>query len=271
MSRRRKSFSIIFIFVLIVLPFTFYCYYKKQLNSKNNHVPVLMYHHVKSGTKTDLIVSKKDFEKEMKYLHDNRYRTLTLDEAYNYIKRDKQLPKKSVVLTFDDGYKDNYENAYPILKKYRFKATIFMITNKIGQGEYLTLNQLKELNKNGFDIQSHTANHENLSKLSYSKQLDELESSKKELEKLLNKKVRYLAYPYGEFNEDTIKACKAGGYRLAFRINETWAEKDDGLYSLDRVFARGLLTEKQFEERVSEPGYYPIIKIVYHKIKDVIS
>lgn len=227
----------------------------KELKHNNEGVPVIMYHSVKYEKDNPVRIPKENFESQMKYLKDNGYTTLSLDELYDFFEKNVPVPKKSVVLTFDDGYKDNYENAYPILKKYGFKATIFVITNCIGTGEYLTSDELKELQQNGIDIESHTVNHEALNEISYDKQLETLKGSKESLEKLLNKKIKYIAYPYGKYNENTIKAAKATSYKLAVTTNGKWADKSDGIYTLDRVFISGFHDMNTFKKRISNPQY----------------
>lgn len=230
-------------------------YDKKDLKYNDKGIPVIMYHSIKYEKDNPVRLSKELFESEMKYLKDNNYKTLTLDELYTFFENNTPVPKKSVVLTFDDGYKDNYETAYPILKKYGFKATVFVITNCIDTGEYLTSPQLKKLDKNGFDVESHTANHETLSELSYDKQYDTVSKSKEKLEKLLNKKVKYIAYPCGKYNNDTIKAVKNAGYKLAVSTDGKWSDKSDGIYTLDRVFISGFHSMDTFKERISNPNY----------------
>lgn len=228
---------------------------KKDLKYNDKGIPVIMYHSIKYEKNNPVRLSKDIFESEMKYLKDNKYTTLTLDELYTFFQNNTPVPKKSVVLTFDDGYKDNFETAYPILKKYGFKATVFVITNCIGTGEYLTLPQLKELDKNGFDVESHTANHETLSELSYDKQYDTVSNSKEKLEKLLNKKVKYIAYPCGKYNKNTINAVENAGYKLALTTDGRWSDKSDGIYTLDRVFISGFHNMDTFKERISNPNY----------------
>lgn len=221
----------------------------------NEGIPILMYHSVKYEKDNPVRISEDKFSEQMKYLKDNSYTTLTLDEAYEFFQNNVPIPKKSVVLTFDDGYVDNYTNAYPILKKYGFKATIFVITNVIGTGEYLTESQIIELDKNGIDIQSHTVNHENLSELSYDKQLATLKNSKEFLEKLLNKEIKYIAYPFGKYNKDTVRAAEATGYSLALTTAGKWSDKTDGIFTLDRVYISGFHNIDTFKTRISDPNY----------------
>lgn len=105
----------------------------------------------------------QQFKTQMKYIKDNGYTTLTPKQLYNFFVENKPIPKKSVVITFDDGYLDNYKYAYPILKEFNLKATIFVIASNIDKdNRCMTSKQLKELQNNGIDIESHTFNHEEL-------------------------------------------------------------------------------------------------------------
>ncbi|KEH89719.1 polysaccharide deacetylase family protein [Clostridium novyi] len=228
---------------------------EKDLKHNDKGVPVIMYHSIKYEKDNCVRLPKENFEKQMKYLKDNNYTTLTLDELYDFFEKNIPVPKKSVVLTFDDGYKDNYNTAYPILKKYGFKATVFMITDYIGTGEYLTEDQLKEMDKNGFDVQSHTADHSTLTELSYDKQYDTIAKSKERLEKLLNKKIKYIAYPCGKYNNDTVKAVENAGYKMAVSTDGKWSDKSDGIFTLDRVFISGFHNMNTFKERITNPNY----------------
>lgn len=223
--------------------------------SESRSIPVLMYHSVAYEKNNPVRIPQEKFKEQMKYLKDNGYSTLSLDDLYSYFEEGVSVPAKSVVLTFDDGYEDNYKNAYPILKEYGFKASIFMITGSIDKKSYLTSSELKELDENGISIESHTVTHCKLQELSYDEQLKEFKNSKETLEKLLNKKVIYAAYPYGSYNKDTIKAAKDAGYTMAFTTDGRWSGKEDGLLTLDRVYISGFFNLDTFKERITNPNY----------------
>ncbi|HEY5560995.1 MAG TPA: polysaccharide deacetylase family protein [Clostridiaceae bacterium] len=224
-------------------------------------IPVLMYHHIAPNTNNDgTCVSPEKFREDMRFLKDNGYYTLNLNELYNFYYTNTPLPEKAVAITFDDGYEDNYSVAYPILKEYGLKATIFMITGKIDQPSYLTTKQLILLDKDGIDIQAHTITHPQfLMKESYERQLQEMKGPKETLETLLSKKISYLAYPYGVVNvnidSNTVKATKEAGYKMAFTTGGRWAGKEDGLLTLDRVFISPTHSFNVFKERVTNPQY----------------
>ncbi|WP_315119172.1 polysaccharide deacetylase family protein [uncultured Clostridium sp.] len=206
------------------------------LKYNDEGVCVLMYHSIGYEKNNGLRMPEQQFREQMKYIKDNGYTTLTMDELYSFFTENKPIPKKSLVITFDDGYLDNYKYAYPILKEFDLKATIFVIASNIDKdNRSMNSQQLKELQANGIDIQSHTLNHEELNKLSYEKQLQTLKESKEIIEKALDKKVNYIAYPYGRYNEDTIRAVKDAGYTMGFATGGRVSRKNNGIYTLRRI------------------------------------
>lgn len=229
-----------------------------KLNLKHNDkgIPVLMYHSIEYEKGNTARLPKEKFKEQMKYLKENNYTTLSLEEAYDFFMSNKPVPEKAVVLTFDDGYVDNYVEAFPILKELEFKATFFVITDLVDKiPSYMNLDQLKELQASGMYIESHTVNHEHLNQLSYEKQVKTLKESKEFLEKSLNKKIQYFAYPYGEFTEETLTAVKETGYKMAFTTAGRWSDKTDGILTLDRVFISGAANLDVFIERITNANY----------------
>jgi peptidoglycan/xylan/chitin deacetylase (PgdA/CDA1 family) len=229
-----------------------------NLNVKHNDkgIPIVMYHSIGFEKGNTARVTKENFKEQMKYLKDNGYVTLTLNEAYDFFIDNKLVPEKSIVLTFDDGYVDNYVEALPILKEFEFKATIFVITNLVDKvPDYMNSKQLKEMQDNGIDIESHTANHEHLKELTYEKQVKTLQDSKDSLEKILNKEIQYLAYPFGEYSKETLKAVSQVGYKMAITTDGRWSDKSDGILTLDRVFISGSASLDVFIERITNPNY----------------
>lgn len=131
-----------------------------------------------------------------------------------------------VVLTFDDGYKDFYTNAFPILKKYKFKSTIFIITDKVGQNGYMTWEDLSELSESGLvEIGSHSISHPDLSKTSESLQKEQLLKSKSEIETNLGIEVVSFCYPSGKYNETTLRLLPITGYKYAVTTRAGLYEK----------------------------------------------
>ncbi len=225
------------------------------LKGNERGVPIIYYHSVDdSANNNELIISKGKFRSHMQYLKDMGYTTLTIDELYDYIKNNVKIPEKSVLISFDDGYRDNYTNAYPILKEFGYKATIFVITDMVDNHDYyLTSAQIKEMSQNGIDIQSHTTNHKKLGESSKVEQLEALKNSKESLEKILNKKIEFIAYPYGNYNNNTIEAVKEAGYKMAFTTKEGWGDVSDNIYKIDRVYISAFADKKTFINKLTVP------------------
>ncbi|WP_162921742.1 polysaccharide deacetylase family protein [Listeria costaricensis] len=198
-------------------------------------IPVLMYHSINENVKNNLIISPNEFEEQMKWLKDNGYHPLYLRELGDMLETGKNVPDKPVVITFDDGYQDNYTNAYPILKKYALPANIFVITSKIGADNHFDEQAMKEMSANGIEMESHTVNHPELNQLPYEAQLRELTDSKKRIEAITGQEVNSICYPVGRYNEDTEKAAQEAGYRMGFAIENSTANKNQGMYRLKRL------------------------------------
>lgn len=216
------------------------------------NIPVLCYHDVNPKQSNALLLDPEKFKAQMQYLKDNNYIPITLEELYGFLKENKEIPTKSVVITFDDGYKGNYTYAYPILKDLNFKATIFMISDFVNNDLYLSKKELKELSDNGIEIQSHTDKHHDLSKLSKEAQISTMKTSKNNLEAIINKSVDYIAYPFGNSNPSTREAAKEAGYKLGFNLNGKMADKSDNSYNIDRLYISNDYSLQQFINKLTK-------------------
>ena len=218
-------------------------------------IPILMYHAVhvmdpSEASNANLIIDPDLFEAQIKALSKAGYYFLTPEEAYKAFTENALPAKKVVWLTFDDGNEDFYTIAYPILKKYKAKATNNVITGfvKKGNAGNLTVKQMKEMMAHGMSFQSHTVNHPDLSATDKATQKVELTDSIDFLENKLNTKVNTIAYPSGRYNQTTLDLAKKT-YKLGLTTNEGLASAKDGLLSLNRVrilpttTAKGLLSE----------------------------
>ncbi|MBE6071477.1 MAG: polysaccharide deacetylase family protein [Clostridium butyricum] len=206
------------------------------LINDNRGIPVLYYHSVNPNSTNEVIITPSLLREHLSYLKNEGYISLTISDVQNYLINNKPIPEKSILITFDDGYMDNYYYAFPILKELNLNATIFCITNVLDGSYYLSEDAIKEMSDYGLDIQSHTVSHPNLDKLSYADQLNEMINSKKTLEKLTGKDVYSIAYPFGDFNSDTVKAAKEAGYTLGFTTNRGLSDRDDNPLKLDRIY-----------------------------------
>ena len=188
--------------------------------SQTVNVPILMYHHIgplPSGAddiRKGLTVSAEDFELQMQYLQTSNYQVVTLAQMYEAVAKDGPL-QKTIVLTFDDGYSDNYEVAWPILARYGFKGTFFIISGKIGQSGYMNAAQINGLAQAGNEIGSHSVSHPDLANLSGAKVTPEVEKSKSDLGRITGGKIVSFCYPAGKFNSVVEKAVENAGYKIA--------------------------------------------------------
>lgn len=220
-------------------------------------VMVLNYHKV-VDEHMSLSVPLADFEQHMKWLQEYGYTSITPEELYNFIVNGSELPEKPVLITFDDGYKDNYTNAYPIMKKYGFKGTIFVVTGFLGvYDNYLTWEQAGELAENGFSIESHTHNHKSMTEASDDDISKELAKSRDTLKEKLGVEADFIAYPTGTYNLHIAELVKEAGYKGAFTIKYDNASRDSNVYAIERVpIFHTENTNKDFLERIQ---YLPLM------------
>jgi peptidoglycan/xylan/chitin deacetylase (PgdA/CDA1 family) len=229
---------------------------------KNAYVlPVLMYHYVDDkSAESKLSVSPADFEAQMKFLHDHRYNVIGPNQVVEYMQKKAKVPPKTVAITFDDGTYDLYKYAYPVLKKYAFPATVFIITDKIGETGWLGWPEIYEMSNSGLvTIGSHTKSHKWLPTMGSVKLRDELVDSKRILEKWLRKKVDYLCYPIGAYNERVKRLVKEAGYRAAFATNPGRFRPGNDIYAIKRVKI-SRTSRNQFVFAVEISGYYTWFK-----------
>lgn len=188
-------------------------------------VPILEYHNSAYVKKWPWSLNPGQFEEEMAWLHQHDFHSVTLQQVYNAYRYGTKLPSKPFVITFDDGHVSNYTMGYPILKKYGFKATEFVVTGAIGKKGFLSKKDLLAMQNSGvFDIESHSVHHPHLAKISKKKVLYEVTQSKKTLSKLLGRPVNFFCYPYGSYNDQVVQAVKQAGYLLATTVHHGYAD-----------------------------------------------
>lgn len=225
-----------------------------EMTTEDVGIPVLYYHSVlpdsEVTTRNEVTISPENLKAQLQLVKDLGYTTLTMSELNDYIINNKEIPKKSILITFDDGYDDNYVHAFPILKELDMKATIFVISSGIDGGYYMSSDQLKDMVNYGIDIESHTVNHVHLDTLSYEEQLKELKDSKATIEKITNKEVLSIAFPFGDYNENTLKAVTEAGYSIAFTTNRGLANRTDNKIALDRIYVSSEYSIDTFKDRL---------------------
>lgn len=222
---------------------------------KEQGVPILYYHSVLREEGNELRMPPEQFAEQMTYLKEEGYESVSLNQLYTAAYQGGILPEKPFVITFDDGYEDNYTNAYPIIKENGFTATVFMVTSYIDGKGYLSWAQLQELVANGWEIESHTVNHPYLTQIDSAILLKELKNSKEQLERELGKKVNFIAYPYGAVNGNVVSALQDAEYLMAVTTERGWAGGKDDAWSLRRIYCYADMGLDEFARRMQNPNY----------------
>ena len=216
-------------------------------------VAILCYHRFGKQCKSPLCVPEDLFERQMRYLKENGYIVISPEQLLAFLEYRQPLPRKSVMITVDDGYSSFYDIAYPILKNYGFTATLFIYTNFVGVSKKaLSWKQLRELKDNGFTIGSHTIAHSDLSKKddneseeAYMERLrHEIAGSKKILDAKLDQDTMFFAYPFGRGNYSAMLVTSQSGYKLAATVRRGGNPFFANRYTLqrDQILKRNMST-----------------------------
>lgn len=202
-------------------------------------VPILMYHHIRNYNQpndtigTNLSVSPDNFNAQIKYLKDNGFTTITFSDFLNF--PTKKLPEKPIILTFDDGYNDAYDNAFLPLKQNGQVGVFYIISGFVGRPDTLTSNQIKEISASDMEVGSHTIDHPDLTKISAVKLDSELQGSKKNLESIIGKSVVSFCYPSGKNNAEVDNAVKNAGYSTATTTSSGISSTSENKFTLSRI------------------------------------
>ncbi len=208
-----------------------------------NRIRILLYHRVCDVPESFVVpehfnVPPVEFARQMAFLSQNGYNIITLEQFVQYRDNNRKPPPKSVVISFDDGYQDNYRNAFPVLEDYGFKGTFFVITDNIDSNKTfqslthgekslassqnnkqywlpLSKREIHEMDARGACFGSHTKSHCDLNKVDQDTATDELVGSREHLEDMLGKPVTSFSYPYGSVSKLTRGQVQTAGYKVA--------------------------------------------------------
>ncbi|EJV77387.1 polysaccharide deacetylase family protein [Bacillus cereus] len=262
----KKLFVLIAAAVVLIAGIGFFIFSKV---SKEQKIPVLTYYYLSKDMdkkvseelkNRNTVLSAEVFEKQMKYLADNQYHTLTLKEFNEFMKEKKKLPEKSVLISFDNSSKSNYLYAYPILKKYKMHAVSFAVTSKIVDKEQnLDVQKVQPLSevemnkmKDVFEFGSHTHNLRDGADGSVpliSKSKNEVKNDVAKSQQIL--KTKYMSYPLGKYNRETIEALKELKMSLAFTSSQGYATSEQDPLEIKRWSISTDTKMNQFSEIVS--------------------
>ena len=198
-------------------------------------IPVLAYHRV-GYTRDSLTVTPERLREDFRFLQQEGYCTISLEQFQNFLDdRNIDMPDKPILITFDDGYLDNFQNAYPILKSHGMVATFFIITGMLWTDDRLNPEKIIEMAQGGMSFGSHTVSHRKLGKLTWDEIKDELINSKATLESVLGRTVNAIAYPQGSYNRNVIMIADNAGYKTGFTVEEGICLKDSPDFELRRI------------------------------------
>ena len=245
-----KKILIYFVLIMFILTLIFHVW--KDYNIKQKQVAVLVYHNIvlsqEEKVNDEDALTSDEFDEQMKYLKENGYTSISLDDFYNWKGGQADIPEKSVIITFDDGYYSFKYLAQPILQKYNYKAACFLIgkvtmqnTPEYVEGQYGTigLDEVKNKSEN-ITYGSHTFYlHEQTSDgrpIVKTKSYEEIKEDTKKFEAELFS-AKYLAYPYYTYTKDFLKVLKEENYKLAFAGEEEMATKDAPNFKVPRISA----------------------------------
>ena len=260
-----KIFFLLILFLIVIIIF-----FESVDEEKINGVTILEYHTITDTPDIDsqrYNVRPNDFNAQLDYLQDNGYNTITALEFMKWRRGKISLPKNSVMLTFDDGYEDNFKFMLPILEAHNMKAVVYVITNQINHEGYLTVEQLKDMRRRGIEIGSHTANHRALIGLTDEDIKHEIEASKQFLEWSGIFPVLSFSYPNGAYNEKIIESLKSAGYLTAVTGDAGLNDEDTNQYLLQRVnIPEPRLGLFEFKLRLLKAKIFTKLGINQHKI-----
>jgi glycosyltransferase involved in cell wall biosynthesis/peptidoglycan/xylan/chitin deacetylase (PgdA/CDA1 family) len=230
-------------------------------------VPVLMYHaFTTTGERDRFVLPAASFATQLRLLRRLRYRVITLEELAALLRAGEPLPRRTVVLTIDDGYRDNFEIAQPILERHGFSATVYLVSGRLGGNNdwgdpgalagrpMLERGQIEAMRGGGTRFGGHTRNHPRLPELEDAEVSAEIGGCREDLERALGQEIESFAYPYGLFDERAVKAAEAAGYGAACTTETRPARHWDDPFRIPRIEVEGSDSTLRFLRRLLLPG-----------------
>ncbi|TWJ17317.1 polysaccharide deacetylase family protein [Geobacter argillaceus] len=229
-----------------------------------SEIRILCYHGV-TDDRTYLNVTPADFNAQMSFLAEHGYRTISISDFLGAVHQ--RFSAKSIIITFDDGYVDNYVSAFPIMRAYGFTGTVFCTTGSIAKHNYLTHQQILEMYSHGWEFGSHTVSHPHLPQVATELKRLELAESRQALATIIDGSVDFFCYPYGEYDQETIKQLAELGYRAACsnRPGANGLAAVENPYLLRRTEIGGFDTLEDF--RLKLGGAFDLFHQILHTVR----
>lgn len=225
-------------------------------------VPILLYHHIGiSPSESPYYISPYDFEQQIHLLQQWDYQTISVELLARAITQGAELPPKPIILTFDDGGESVFTTALPIMQKYNFTGTAYIVYNYIGIPNYMNADQIRELYTKGWEVGSHSTSHVSLTERN-DRQQDEIIESRQKLEQKLGLPILTFAYPFGAYNEDSVYFARLAGYIAAMGLGESTVQGSKNLYYLYRRDISGMEDIQSFATSLPWRGDMNTLPIV---------
>ena len=210
-------------------------------------VPILMYHYISdpprgaNDIRLDLSLSGPDFELQLRYLINEGYHSISMQDLIMHIQQGTPLPAKPIILTFDDGYKDAFTVAFPLLKKYGFTGTFFIFTQPIEKEnrDYLSWQEVELMSAAGMEIGCHSYSHPDLREQPDDMLITEIVDTKKEIESHIHKPVLSFCYPASTYDSRVLQVVHEAGYWAAVTTQQGIEHTSDNRLLLRRIRVRG--------------------------------
>lgn len=239
-----------------------------QLN-KNYKVPILTYHSIDTSGSV-ISIDPDGFKNQMRFLKDSSCNVISLNEAVMHLRNKRSFAKNSIVITFDDGFKNFFSEAFPVLQEYGFSATVFLTTNYcerfnnwpsqpsfIKAQPLLSWNDILEMKESGVQFGAHTHNHPSLTNIPLKDAENEILLSKQIIEDRLQEEVKTFAYPYGNFNTDIVNIVKHT-FDGACTTELAIADSKSNPFLLERVDVFYIKQKTMFKKLLKPSGLYYI-------------
>lgn len=215
-------------------------------------VPILMYHYIRVNPDPgdrlgfNLSVTPADFARQMDWLAEHAYHPVDFDDLRGYLLGNQDLPARPVILTFDDGYRDMYATAFPILRAHQFKGVSYVVSGFLNSPRYITVEMLLEMDAGGIQIGAHTVSHADLTRVSAGNLHHEVFDSKAELESLVGHPVVDFCYPAGKFSDAVVRMVQGAGFESATTTEPGVSHSAGDRFVWTRVRVNGGETLQQF-------------------------
>lgn len=218
----------------------------------SQRIPVLMYHRIgiaRNGWEHKYCISPKNFAAHMHALRDGGYQACSARNFIDWLRGDIQLPEKTLLITFDDGYLGVFEHGLPVLRELKWPAVMFLVSRLIGDKDswyqrenplqqthpLVSIEHIQSMRTQGFSFQSHSRSHPDLRGQDETALTDEVRGSREDLERILGESIEYFAYPYGHYNEEVIDSIKKAGYKAAFSVQPGFNRPGMDPYRIRRI------------------------------------